>query len=246
MHAEGISQPAGSLGLMVVRGDGTRQAVAAGPVVDYPQRALNLAEIAYHGMPRKELPGVVNAWRKANQPYLRRGLRKILLARAQRLPHMYGQLFLSVLRADGSVEELGLAGMRVVTTVGVKFICDALNNNTTSAGLFKFHGFGTGGTAEAVGDTALVTEEAGANYTGGTRPVGTQASATVSTNATYTTVATHSPVAGTTPRPITEHGVFSAATTGTLLDRTLFSVVNLVINADSLQATYVFTEVAGS
>ncbi len=188
----------------------------------------------------------MNAWRQANQRNLRRGLRKIILARALRLPTMYGQLFLTVLRADGSVEELGLAGMRVVTTVGVKFICDDLNNNTADVSTLKFHGFGTGGTAEAVGDTALVTEEAGANYTGGTRPVGTQASATVSTNATYTTVATHSPVAGTTPRPITEHGIFSAATVGTLLDRTLFSVVNLVINADSLQATYVFTEVAGS
>jgi hypothetical protein len=245
MHSEGASRPTGSLGLTVIRGDGARQAVPAGPLIDYPSRQLSIAEIGYHGMPRRGLPESVNAWRKANQRNLRRGVRKILIARAFGIPHMYGQLFLTVMRGDGTVEELGLAGMRMITTVGVRFICDDMNNNTTDVSTLKFHGFGTGAGAEAVGNTALSTEETTQYVVDNTRPTGSQASATVSNDATYTTVGTYSPDSGTNPRPITEHGIFSAASAGTLLDKTLFSVVNLVPAADSLQATYVFTEVAG-
>lgn len=229
----------GGLGLRVIRGG----RVDRSPSDPWPTHALNLREIGLYGTPQPGLPDTVNAWRRANRPNLAKGARKILLARALKIPHFYGQLFLTVVRGDGTVEPLGLAGMRMVTTVGVKYVCDDFNAAAGSADVsnFKYHGFGTGALTEAVGNTALVTEEAGANYTGGTRPVGTQASATVTTNATYTTVATHSPVAGSSPRPITEHGIFSAATVGTLLDATSFSVVNLAINADSLQATYVFT-----
>jgi hypothetical protein len=245
MHSEGASRPTGSLGLTVIRGDGARQAVPAGPLIDYPSRQLSIAEIGYHGMPRRGLPESVNAWRKANQRNLRRGVRKILIARAFGIPHMYGQLFLTVMRADGSIEELGLAGMRVVTTVGVKFICDDLNNSTTDCSLFKFHGFGTGATTEAVSQTALLTEVTNTLYVGDVRPTGSQASATVSNDATYTTVGTFSPDSGG-PTAVTEHGIFSANAVGTLLDKSGFAAVNLTSNADSLQATYVFTLVAGS
>jgi hypothetical protein len=244
---EGQSTATGSLGLTVIRGDGTRRAHPAGTLVEYPSRQLSLAEIAHHGMPRKGLPDPVNRWRKSNQPNLRRGLRRVLLARAFDIPHFYGQLFLTVLRGDGTIEELGLAGMRMVTTVGARFICDDMNNNTTDVTNLKFHGFGTGAGAEAVGNTALSTEETTQYAPDNTRPTGSQASATVGNDGTYTTVGTYSPDSGTNPRPITEHGIFTQAATGggTLLDKTLFSVVNLVPAADSLQATYVFTLVAG-
>ena len=47
---------------------------------------------------------------------------------------------------------------------------------------------------------------------------------------------------------ITEHGVFSQAATGggVLLDRSLFSVVNVVAAADSIVATYDLTFPSGS
>jgi hypothetical protein len=173
-----------------------------------------------------------------------RGVRKVLTARALRIPHFYGQLYLTLVRNHGEeILPLGLASMRLVTTTGVRFICDDFNAGSTDVTNMKYHAFGTGATAEAVGDTALGTEETTQYAPDNTRPTGSQASATVTTNATYTTVGTYSPDSGTSPRPITEHGIMSQAATGggTLLDRSVFSVVNLNTSADSLQATYVFT-----
>lgn len=233
----GSAVPSGSLGLRVIRNDRVE------PDSRWPQRELSLPEIAFYGLPQRGLPATVNAWRKANRPNLARGLRKVLPARALRIPHLYGQLFLSVFRADGTEEHLGLASLRLVTTVGVKYICDDFNAGANDVSSMKFHGLGTGTNAEAVGDTILQTELTTQYSTDNVRPTGTQASATVSTNATYTTVGTVTVDAAVAA---TEHGIFSQAATGaasaanTLLDRSVFTVVNLA-SADSLQATYVFT-----
>lgn len=250
METGGQAAPSGTLGLRVIRaGAGGRELTPLDTrPCPWPVLPPTLAEIAWHGMPRRGLPDAVNAWRRANQPNLARGLRRVLAARLLRLPHFYGQLYLSVFRGDtGQVEDLGLASLRLVTTAGVRFICDDFNAGGTDVSTMKFHGFGVGTTAEAVGDTALVTEETTQYAPDNTRPTGSQASATVSTNATYTTVGTYSPDSGTSPRPITEHGVFSQAATGggTLLDRSVFAVVNLTTAADSLQATYTFTVNSG-
>jgi hypothetical protein len=239
----GASAPAGSLGLTLVRATGQRQVVQAEP--RWPTIVPSLADVHLHGRPQPGLPLEVNRWRRANGRHLWRGARRVLLARALKLPHFYGQLWLSVFKGDGQILDLGLASLRVVTTVGVKFICDDFNNNGQDVSTMKFHGFGTGGSAEAVGNTALTTELTTQYAVDSTRPTGSQASATVSNDATYTTVATLSPDSGGTIA-ITEHGIFSASSAGTLLDRTLFSAVNLVAGSDSLQATYVFTQVAGS
>ena len=139
----------------------------------------------------------------------------------------------------GLVTDYGTLSTRLVTTAGVNAIVDAFQN-TFEVENFRFHGFGTGTNAEAVGDTALQTEEGTQYATDNTRPTGSQtegAGANV-----FRTVATYSPDSGGT-RAITEHGIFSQAGTGggTLLDRSVFSAVNLVASADSLQATYDFT-----
>lgn len=44
---------------------------------------------------------------------------------------------------------------------------------------------------------------------------------------------------------ITEHGLFSAASAGTLWDRTVFAAVNLVAGSDSLQVTHTTTFPSG-
>lgn len=144
----------------------------------------------------------------------------------------------------GKVLDFGVVGTRVVTTAGVGFIVDAFQNLTELENM-KYHGFGTGGTAEASGDTALVTELTTQYNPDSTRPTGSTtegASANI-----YRTVGTFTPDAGGTIA-VTEHGVFSQAATGggVLLDRTLFSVVNVTANQDSLQATYELTLPAGS
>lgn len=135
---------------------------------------------------------------------------------------------------------LGLASFRVVTTVGVGYIVDAWQNSVELENM-KFHGLGTGSTAEASGDTALVTELT-TEYTGDVRATGTTtegASANI-----FRTVGTNT-LDGTPGAALREHGIFSASTAGVLMDRTVFAAITLS-SGDSLQSTYDQTQVAGS
>lgn len=143
-----------------------------------------------------------------------------------------GRLYATKIYADGTEEQLGLISTKVVTTVGVNFLVDALQN-LVEAELLKFHAAGTGGTAEAVGDTALVTE------------VESRATGTLAEGASANIFRTVGTVAFTATRSIVEHGVFSASTAGTLLDRSVFTSIG-VDNGDSIQFTYELTLPAGS
>jgi len=242
LEARGEIGPQGVLSLRVIKAADLH--VLGQNISVWPSKELSIAEIGQYGQPQRGLSEKVNAWRKANQRNLRRGLPKIMLARLCGIPHFYGRLYLTVIRANGDVEELGLVSMRIVTTAGVRFICDDFNNSTTDVTNMKFHGLGTGATGAVVGDTALQTELTTQYLTDNVRPTGTQASATVSTNATYTTVGTITVDAAVAA---TEWGLLSQAATGggTLFDRFTFSVVNLA-NGDSLQSTFVLTMNSGS
>jgi hypothetical protein len=228
----GYAAPSGRIGLRVLRG---------GSYSDVPARDLTIREIIRHGFPRPGLPAGVAGWRFKNLPNLFRGLWLILFAKLTGTLVVYGAVSLVKMTHQGPVN-YGLASLRVVTTAGVNFIRDAFLN-TTELETLKYHGFGTGTTAEAVGDTALVTELTTEYATDNTRPTGTQVSG--GTGA-YQTVATLSPD-GSGTLAITEHGIFSQAATGggTLLDRSVFSAVNLVRGSDSLQVTYTITFTAG-
>jgi len=143
-----------------------------------------------------------------------------------------GRLYATVIRADGRREQFGLVSTRVVTTAGVNAIVDAFQN-TVELENFKYHAMGTNNTAENASDTALGAEVE-------SRVAGTQtegASANI-----YRTVAT---ITATASRAVVEHGIFSASSAGTLLDRSVFSVINLA-NGDSIQFTYELTLPAGS
>lgn len=80
----------------------------------------------------------VRTWKRRNLPNLWRGYRRITLARALHLPHMTGELRIKVLRADGSVDDYGLASLRVVTNSGVGFIVDSFQNLVEMENM-KFH-----------------------------------------------------------------------------------------------------------
>jgi|SRR5688572_66819 len=135
------------------------------------------------------------------------------------------------------VEDHGVVSTKKVTTAGVNFIVDAFQNTTELENL-KYHGIGTGVAAESNGDTALGTElttEYNPNSTRATGSTTEGASANI-----YRTLGTNTLDSGTPA--ITEHGVFSATTAGTLLDRSVFSAINLVgTNGDGLQTTYDLT-----
>ncbi len=145
-----------------------------------------------------------------------------------------GRLFAIIVRADGTRESLGLIATKVVTTVFVNYIVDGLQASSTDISLFRFHDCGTGVTAEAIGDTALVTQY------GGARASGSQsegASANI-----YRSIGT---ISFTSTLAIVEHGLFSIITAGTLCDRSVFAAIN-VINGDSIEFTYELTVPAGS
>lgn len=180
-------------------------------------------------------------WRRANLENIMRGLKGIMLAEEFGVPTFYGALYLRLLRGNGEVIDYGLASLRVVTTAGVGFLVDAMQG-TVEPEIMRYHGVGTGGTAEASSDAALVTECTTALNPNSTRATGTLtegASANI-----WKSVGTNVFDAGAA---ITEHGIFSTATpaTGILLDRSLFGAIN-VISGDSLESTYEFTIAAGS
>lgn len=155
------------------------------------------------------------------------------------IPTLTSRLSLILRRADGSHVNYGVVGYRVITTAGVGFIVDAWGN-TVELENMKYHGCGTGTTAEASGDTALVTESTTALNPDSTRATGTQSEPSSTSLKSSGTVTFDASAA------ITEHGLFSQAATGggVLFDRTVFSAVN-VVSGDSIQFDYTVTLSAG-
>lgn len=142
-----------------------------------------------------------------------------------------GVLSAKVLRKDGTVEDRGVICREKVTTAFANYLVDAMVNGsgTYPMDVFVYHDCGTGTTAEANTQTALVTPY------GGSRTSGTKVEGG-STNI-YRSVGTIS-FSGTFA--ITEHGLFSASSGGTLLDRSVFSAIN-VVSGDGIQFTYELT-----
>lgn len=143
-------------------------------------------------------------------------------------------------RIDGQWINYGVVCRRVVTNAGVAYIVDDWDGGANIIDNLNYHGVGTGGTAEAVGDTALVTESTTALNPDSTRATGTKSQPAANQMQTVGTVTFDASAA------ITEHGIFSQAATGggTLLDRSLFSAIN-VASGDSIQFTYTLTLNAG-
>lgn len=113
-----------------------------------------------------------------------------------------------------------------VTTAFVNFIVDQLIAESSIFGDFKYHDSGIGVGGESSGDTALGTA------CGEARTVGTQVEGAQTYE--YKSVATHT-YAGTFA--ITEHGLFNAASGVTLMDRTVFSAINVVAD-DKIEFTF--------
>jgi hypothetical protein len=151
-----------------------------------------------------------------------------------------GRLYASVIRANGDVEHLGLVCTRLVTDAGVNYIRDDWNGGSNIIDNFNYHGCGTGNTAESAGDTALVTESTTALNPDSTRATGTKSVPGTGQCRTVGTATFDATAA------ITEHGIFTQAATGggTLLDRSVFSAIN-VASGDSIQFTYTLTLSSG-
>jgi hypothetical protein len=113
----------------------------------------------------------------------------------------------------------------LVVTTGKNFIASRMKDTTDTA--MTHMAIGSGTTAAAVGDTALETQLGRVSLT----------STTVSTN-NVAYVATFP--AGTGTGAVTEAGLFNASSGGTMLCRTVFSVINKGA-ADTLGITWTVT-----
>ena len=104
----------------------------------------------------------------------------------------------------------------LVVSAGLAYIASRMKDATATA--MSHMAVGTGTTAAAAGQTALVTESARVALTS-TTIVTTNVS-----NDAVQYVATFNP--GTATAAITEAGIFNAASAGTMLARVAFSVIN--------------------
>lgn len=139
---------------------------------------------------------------------------------------LHGAITLLLNKANGDVETVHKDN--IIVDVGFDFIADAIGKAASRPGVMGFIALGTGTTAAASGQTALVTEldrnAATYAHTAGTK--------TFSFTATFP--------AGDATGAITEAGVFNDSSAGIMLDRVVFPVVNKGAD-DSLTAVFTFT-----
>ena len=136
-----------------------------------------------------------------------------------------GDLRLVLTDENGNVK-VDRTEKNIITTAGKSYIASRLVSD--SAALKVSHmAIGSGSAAAVIGDTTLGTELGRVALTTQT-----------STGAVATCTATFNPGVGT--GAIAEAGIFNAASSGTLLNRSVFSVVNKAA-ADTLTISWTIT-----
>lgn len=136
-----------------------------------------------------------------------------------------GKLHIELRDKDGNLKETRDVD-NLVTTVGLNHIADQLSSSPGN-GAMSHMAVGTGVTAPAVGNTALVTELDRNPLTSRT-----------DSGAVLTQVGTWN--AGDATGAITEAGIFNAASAGVMLCRATFGVINKAAT-DSLVITWTHT-----
>lgn len=219
----------------------------AGPAFRLPtdlQRDLQRKILAFS--PRTDLGRAV----KAALAFLPTDMALDVLEKISRVAVVESSLALTVHRsrdsrfwAGSAVEAYGVVSRRLVTDAFVAAVVDALDVGVGfTLTNFRYHGIGTGVTAEAANQTALVTELT-TEYTGNVRATGTatQPSANILTSTATNTLDSGTPA-------LREHAVFTQAATGggTMLDRSLYSAINLDGTVgDGLTSAYSLTLTSG-
>src|SRR5665213_737439 len=140
------------------------------------------------------------------------------------------RLFTKHFRNGELIEERDL-GTGVITNTGVALWAADWNNATATIKLATWHDSGTGITAPTISDTVMQTP------TGNARITGSQSNLTN----VYKTIAT---LSYGSSFAITEWGLFTAITSGTMFDHRTFSAINCVAG-DTVQFTFACTIVSG-
>jgi hypothetical protein len=139
---------------------------------------------------------------------------------------LHGAITLMLKKANGEVETVHKDN--IIVDVGFDFIADAIGKSASRPGVMGYIALGTGTTAAEAGQTALVTE------------IDRNAATYAHTAGTKTFTFTADFAAGDATGAITEAGVFNASSSGIMLDRVVFPVVNKGAD-DSLTAVFTFT-----
>lgn len=133
------------------------------------------------------------------------------------------------LAKDGTIEDFGVVSTKLVTDAFINYLVDQLQASTGGIAGFSYHGSGISSTAENASQTALISEIAVTRVNGtqgeGTTPNIYSAMGTQYYDASYAVV---------------EHGLFNAASSGTLMDRSVFAAIN-VGSGDGIEFTYELT-----
>jgi hypothetical protein len=146
---------------------------------------------------------------------------------------MFGLVNARVFDKTGTLKaDHGLVGVKKVTLEFAELLADAMTSSGASALIddFTSHEMGSGSTAEASTDQALVTAQDGRN-------IGTQTHG--ATSNLYATTAT---ITATSTYEVREHGVFNQTSTTAdyLLDRSVVTGFN-VNTDDEVEWTYTLT-----
>jgi len=139
--------------------------------------------------------------------------------------NIHGQVKAEVFGPDGVCKQT-LESHNIIVTNGKDFLASFLQSAIAAAATFtmRYIGVGTGSTAETVADSALGTQVG--RHTG---TVSYISSAIYQVKATFAT--------GSGTGAITEYGLFSSNTNGTMMGRVTSAVVNVGAN-DTLTVTY--------
>jgi hypothetical protein len=152
--------------------------VVALPRHPYTTAASSLAGRILAGTPKSRLGNLIHraAWHLPDElaAELLDALASVCLIESSLgLKHVHGP------NGDrpGRIDDYGIVSRKVITDVGAAAVVNGFRN-TFELELFNFHGLGTGGAAEAVGNTALTTELTTQYSVDNTRPTGVQSAPT--------------------------------------------------------------------
>lgn len=148
---------------------------------------------------------------------------------------VHSTLGAKVIRANGTIEDLGIVCRRKVTQAFVADLVSNMVTETAAFGDYKYHRAGIDTTAEANDDVY-----ADFNFTGcPSAATGDQNTGGSGATVTYISVGT---ISFTSTLAITSHGIANGSdfSTATIMDRSVFSAIN-VVNGDSIQFTYTLT-----
>ena len=135
-----------------------------------------------------------------------------------------GDVALVLRDKDGNIKDERLIENLIVDT-GLNFICDRMKDDETA---MTHMALGSGSTAAAAGDTTLGSQ------------LGSREALDSSTVTNNQIVYVASFEAGDATGAVTEAGIFNASTGGTMLCRTVFSVVNKAAD-DTLTVNWTIT-----